>query len=53
MKFTNERDVIFPFYAHNIAKNFKKAIFITVELMFRLTVSIIEKDKYYEYHEYL
>ena len=46
MKVTNEKKDIFSFYSHNMNKKFQwRAISITVDLMFRLNVLMINKSK--------
>ena len=45
MKFTNKKKGFFIFYSHYMNKNFNKTISITVELIFRLTVQMIIKNK--------
>ena len=41
MKVTIEKKSIFSFYSHNMKKKSVRAISVTVDLMFRLKVSVI------------
>ena len=52
MKVTNEKNGIFTFYSHNKNKTKSlRAISITVALMFRLKVLIVNKSKV-KHHRY-
>ena len=45
MKVTNKKKGVFTFYSHYMKKNVNEIISITVELMFRLKVQMINKSK--------